>query len=101
MQLSRVVPPKTCTVALGTSAPATIQHWRAVTVDDGQKAGETKSKKLSMMAAVQMFATEEKAEKWFIEQRWPDGIKCPHCESENVARVKTRKPQPFRCRTCR
>ena len=92
---------KTCTVALSTSAPATIQHWRAATVDNGQKSGEKKPEKLSMMAAVRMFATEERAEKWFIEQRWPDGIKCPHCGSENVAIVKTRKPQPFRCRTCR
>ena len=48
-----------------------------------------------------MFDTEEKAEQWFIEQRWPDGIICPHCESDNIATKKSRKPQPYRCRTCR
>ena len=62
---------------------------------------EKKRKQLSLMAVVEMFDTEEKAEKWFIENRWPDGIKCPHCGSDNIATVKNRKPQPFRCRTCR
>ena len=48
-----------------------------------------------------MFADEYKAEQWFVSMRWPDGVKCPVCESQNVQVRKTRKPQPFRCNACR
>ena len=53
------------------------------------------------MQAAEMFADETKAEEWFISMRWPDGVKCPVCESHNVQVRKSRKPQPFRCRHCR
>ena len=54
-----------------------------------------------MIEIVKKFDNEEKAEAWFIEQRWPDGPVCPECGSANVAPRPSRKPQPFRCRTCR
>ena len=63
--------------------------------------GKSYRKGISLMEVVKMFDTEEKAEQWFIEQRWPDGIVCPHCESDNIATKKSRKPQPYRCRTWR
>ncbi len=63
--------------------------------------GKSHRKGISLVQVTKKFSTEEKAEKWFIEQRWPDGITCPHCESDNIAHVKSRKPQPFRCRKCR
>ena len=63
--------------------------------------GKSYRKGISLMEVVKMFDTEEKAEQWFIEQRWPDDIVCPHCESDNIATIKSRKPQPYRCRTCR
>ena len=31
----------------------------------------------------------------------PNGVACPKCGSVNVLTVKTRKPQPYRCRDCR
>ena len=48
-----------------------------------------------------MFADEYKSEEWFVSMRWPDGVQCPVCESQNVQVRKTRKPQPFRCNACR
>jgi len=63
--------------------------------------GKAYRKGITLMDAVKRFDTEEKAEAWFISQRWPDGVVCPFCESLNVAEVPTRKPQPFRCRDCR
>ena len=45
-----------------------------------------------------MFSTEEKAEAWFVAQRWPNGVACPFCGTLNVRTVPSRKPQPFRCR---
>ena len=48
-----------------------------------------------------MFPDDATAEKWFVETRWPNGVACPKCGSINVLTVKTRKPQPYRCRDCR
>ena len=63
--------------------------------------GKSYRKGISLIEIVKKFDTEEKAEAWFIEQRWPDGPVCPDCGSNDVAPRPTRKPQPFRCRTCR
>ena len=60
--------------------------------------GKAYRKGISLIDIVKRFDTEEKAEAWFIQQRWPDGIACPHCGSLNVRHVASRKPQPFRCR---
>ena len=67
----------------------------------GKGPGKYYRKGITLMDAVKQFDTEEKAEEWFIAQRWPDGVACPHCESDNIATVTSRKPQPYRCRTCR
>ena len=48
-----------------------------------------------------MFPDDEAAEKWLIQTRWPNGVRCPKCESDNIQERTTRKPQPFRCRSCR
>ena len=63
--------------------------------------GKAYRKGISLLDVVKRFDTDDKAEEWFIAQRWPDGVACPHCGSDNVATVASRKPQPFRCRTCR
>ena len=57
---------------------------------------------ITLMDAVKMFDTEEKAEAWFVEQRWPDGVVCPFegCESLRITEVKNRRPQPWRCKDC-
>ena len=60
--------------------------------------GKSYRKGITLIEAVKQFDTEEKAEAWFIEQRWPNGVACPFCGSQNVAAVASRKPQPFRCR---
>ena len=56
---------------------------------------------ITLVEAVQRFGTEEAAETWFIQERWPDGIRCPFCESDAVSTIKNRRPMPFRCRECR
>ena len=60
--------------------------------------GKSYRKGISLLEITLRFDTEEKAEAWFIEQRWPNGVGCPFCGSQNVAAVASRKPQPFRCR---
>ena len=44
---------------------------------------------------------EATAEKLLIHIRWPDGMRCPYCDSDSVADVKYRTPMPYRCRDCR
>jgi transposase-like protein len=63
--------------------------------------GKSYRKGVTLMEAVKMFDTEEKAEAWFVARRWPDGVACPHCGSTNIADIASRKPQPYRCRDCR
>ena len=64
--------------------------------------GKSYRKGISLIDVIRRFDTEEKAEAWFVEQRWPNGVACPHdCGSLNVATVASRKPQPYRCRSCR
>ena len=64
-------------------------------------AGKSYRKGMTLMEIIKRFDSEEKAEAWFIEQRWLDGVTCPFCESMEVSPRPTRKPQPFRCRACR
>ena len=40
---------------------------------------------------------EDKAERFFIEQRWPKGIHCAFCGSDNV-QVGAKHHMPYRCR---
>ena len=56
---------------------------------------------LSIVELTRMFPDDETAEAWFVQTRWSDGVTCPKCNSTNVLHVKSRKPQPYRCRDCR
>ena len=61
--------------------------------------GKHYRKGISLVRAVDMFSDPDFTRRWFVDQRWPDGVHCPRCESKNIQeRVK---PQPYRCRDCR
>ncbi len=67
-----------------------------------QKApGKHYRKGVTITQLITMFPNDEAAEQWFIKQRWPNGVKCPKCGSDNIQERATRKPQPYRCRSCR
>ena len=38
----------------------------------------------SLLGAVAFFADEDRAHAFFIRMRWPDGVRCARCQSENV-----------------
>ena len=63
--------------------------------------GKSFRKGITLIEAVQTYGDEASAEAWFIQQRWPDGIRCAHCESGDITERENRKPQPYHCRTCR
>ena len=56
---------------------------------------------LSLIDLFRMFPDSETAENWFIQVRWGDQVKCPHCGSHNIQDPTTHPDMRFRCRTCR
>ena len=68
-----------------------------------QKApGKHYRKSISLMAAMERFGTNEKAEAWLVECRWPDRMRCAYCESEAIGPRKTGRLTPqYHCRDCR
>ena len=66
-----------------------------------QGPGKHYRKGITLTEVIRRFDTEEKAEAWFVAQRWPSGIACPLCGSIRISIVANRKPQPFRCKDCR
>ena len=66
-----------------------------------QKApGKSDRKGISLVKITDMFPNNEAAEKWIIEQRWPDGPYCPHCGSLNVQSGIKHSSMTHRCRDC-
>ena len=56
---------------------------------------------LSLFDLLRMFPNDAEAERWFVKQRWANGVFCPHCGSVEITERKNRKPQPYHCRSCR
>ena len=63
--------------------------------------GKHYRKGISLVDLFEMFPDDKTAEKWFIEQRWPNGVTCVHCESSAVSTGYSHPTMPFRCRDCR
>ena len=47
------------------------------------------------------FDSQAASEVWLYIMRWPKGAVCPFCGSESISRPISRRPQPYRCGTCR
>lgn len=60
--------------------------------------GKSHRKGVSLKRIFKMFPDDITAEQWYIEQRWPSGVCCPHCGSVNVQTGCKHKSMPFRCR---
>ena len=57
--------------------------------------------KLSLLQITRKFPDNESAEKWFIKQRWKDGVECTHCKSTRVSERRKAEKRAFRCNDCR
>ena len=66
----------------------------------GKGPGRSERRGISLLELGEMFPDDEAAEKWFIQQRWPNGIACAHCGSLAVVE-STHPTMPFRCKDCR
>ena len=62
-----------------------------------QAPGKHWRKGLTIESVVEFFADPENAENWFITARWPEGVRCPFCDSTNITERTSRKPQRFYC----
>ena len=60
--------------------------------------GKAFRKGITLKQIIAMFPDNETAEQWFIEQRWPEGVCCPHCGSLNVQSNCKHPTMRFRCR---
>ena len=64
-----------------------------------QKApGKAHRKGISLVEIMRRFPDDASAEAYFIEQRWPNGVACPHCGSTNIQSGTKHKTMPYRCR---
>jgi transposase-like protein len=48
---------------------------------------------------IEQFGSEDKCHAFLEELRWPDGVKCPRCDSDKISRIKARRQ--FDCDACR
>lgn len=62
--------------------------------------GKHHRKGMTLAEAFAMFPDDDTAEAWFIAQRWPDGVRCPHCDCGRVQDGCKHPSQRFRCRGC-
>ncbi len=53
---------------------------------------------LSLKQFIETFPDDKTAEAWFVQQRWPTGVRCPVCGSANIQTGCKHKTMPFRCR---
>ena len=63
--------------------------------------GKHYRKGITLTELFEMFPDDQTAEQWFVNTRWPDGIECPFCDSDNVNDHITHKSMPFRCNDCK
>lgn len=65
---------------------------------EGKAPGKSYRKGITLRQIIRRYRTQASAENWFIQQRWPKGIRCPNCSSLNVQVGAKHKTMRFRCR---
>ncbi|MCY3916200.1 MAG: IS1595 family transposase [Chloroflexi bacterium] len=63
--------------------------------------GKHYRKGITLAKLFQIFPDDDTAEAWFIASRWPDGIRCPHCDSDRIKDNAAHATMPFRCNDCK
>jgi transposase-like protein len=52
-----------------------------------------------LVKLVEEFGSEDKCHEYLEDLRWPDGVRCPRCESDKISRIAKRRQ--FDCDSCR
>lgn len=66
----------------------------------GMAPGKHYREGMTLIDLMRMFPDDETAEKWFEESRWPNGVRCAHCDGENVSEA-SHPTMPYWCKDCR
>ena len=56
---------------------------------------------ISLPRLFKMFPDDATAEAWFVKQRWPDGLRCAHCDGDHVVAKDSHPQMPYRCHDCK
>ena len=59
--------------------------------------GKHYRKGITLPELFERFPDDATAEQWFTETRWPNGLRCPYCGSDDVKHAK-HPTMPYRCR---
>ena len=63
--------------------------------------GKHYRKGISLVEALKLFGDNESAEAWFVDRRWPNGIRCTECESDSITHRTSRRQTPqYHCNAC-
>ena len=54
---------------------------------------------LSLIEITRMFPDNETAERWIADTRWPDGPRCPYCDSDKVQHPTAHMTMTHRCQS--
>jgi transposase-like protein len=52
-----------------------------------------------LVELIEQFGSEDKCHEYLESLRWPDGVRCPRCESAKISRIAKRRQ--FDCDSCR
>ena len=66
-----------------------------------QGPGKNYRQGISLVELTRRFPDDSAAEAWITSIRWPDGVFCPHCDSQAIQEGTTHPRMPYRCRSCR
>ena len=62
--------------------------------------GRSKRRGMSLTELFARFPDDRAAERWFEEERWPDGPRCPDCGYHGYSRATHHRTMPYRCTRC-
>lgn len=62
--------------------------------------GKSHRKGLTLLQIADMFPNEDTAREWLIKERWPNGARCPRCQTDNVQSGIKHPTMTHRCRKC-
>ena len=63
--------------------------------------GKAHRQGITLAQLFRLFPDDDAAKKWFVDVRWPTGVTCPRCRSDNIQSNVKHKTQDYRCRSCR
>ncbi len=64
-----------------------------------QTPGKSCRQGMTLLELWHLFPDDATAEAWFVRCRWPQGMRCPHCQGDRT-RASKHPTMPYRCRAC-